>query len=306
MKTLSRENFLAVLGLSLILAVAFLTGSTTPGMADSVGGAGMYLPFVARLYQGGLGSVTGNVTDALNGEILDGQIDEAQVCYQVTNCVFTTASGEYTFTGLPTGARWLTASAQGYHSFSTQVIIEADTTVEQNFPLAPDDLNPGQFRIIVSWDADPPDLDAHLYTSYLIGSKPHVFQGNRGVCEDPGQTEACLDIDATFGYGPETITIFEAPPADHGNVHFYYAVEKYEPCTPDCPSPLEASNAVVRVYGYTGLMRTYNVPTLNPGVKRFWSVFSLEFNKGEFIDIHDVDCLTDPPPTEDEPPTCPP
>jgi hypothetical protein len=249
------------------------------------------------------------VTDALNGDLLDGTIDEAEVCSEGSICVPTTyfpnPPGEYSISGLVSGARWMTASAPGYHSFSTAVLVQPGATVVQNFPLAPDDLNPGQFRIILTWDADPPDLDAHLYTSYLIGPKPHVFQGNRGVCEDPGQTEACLDIDATHGFGPETITIFEAPPAKDGNVHFHFAVEKYEPCTPECPAPIQASNAVVRVYGWTGLMKTYPIPAIgNPGNKRFWYIFTIEFNKGEFIDIHDVNCFADPPPTEDEPPTC--
>ncbi len=104
------------------------------------------------------------------------------------------------------------------------------------------------------------------------------------------------------GFGPETITILEAEGV------YQYAVEKFEPAcgnppgTEFCPTQLEASGAVVRVYDVTGLIATFTVPTSGNTGMRYWYVFDLNGPTGE---ITTTNCFTNAPSPIDSPPTCP-
>jgi len=57
-------------------------------------------------------------------------------------------------------------------------------------------LNDSEIRIVLSWGANPRDLDSHF-----VGEDIHVFYGNKSA------KGVNLDCDDTNGYGPETITI---------------------------------------------------------------------------------------------------
>lgn len=199
-----------------------------------------------------------------------------------------------------------------------------------NFALSPDDLEAvGQYRIVVNWDADPKDLDAHLWTPDLIpwdrnndgvfyptdptdpAPRNHIFQEHRADCNSVTVgTTACLDKDNRNGFGPETITIKEAQTGT-----YYYAVQRYEPACgqwPDdywCPTPLEGSGAQVQIYDYTGARADayFPVPTVgNDDERLFWYVFNLDFDViGGELGINSPNCFTDRPVPIDDPPSCP-
>ena len=73
------------------------------------------------------------------------------------------------------------------------------------------------WRFVLSWGAQPLDLDAHL-TGPLAGttSRFHVFFNTPG--SSTASPFARLDVDAQDGFGPETITLTQQIP---GIYRFY-------------------------------------------------------------------------------------
>ena len=100
-----------------------------------------------------------------------------------------------------------------------------------------------------------------------------MYWNNIGSCT--GSPWACLDVDNVTGYGPETITIKQ-----RYNGTYVYAVYNYS----QNPA-ITASQGVVRVYGQSGLVATFNVPTSGNGA--WWYVFDLNGNTGA-ITPHNV------------------
>ena len=245
----------------LILAGFLLLVTLSSGLANShlalVGGTTQNMPFIARNRAVGPGIVTGTVTDAVTGETLE----EIEICFpHGDRCVMSDQNGVYTFTDIPSGYRKFETEPPNYASLIRSIDVLAGTTNILNFVLSVDDLVDGQYRIVLTWDADPKDLDAHLWPPYLVDGRPHVFQENRGNCDpaNPPLTKACLDKDSRNGFGPETITILEGTEA--GTYH--YAVQRYEPGCWDevnqvpinCPTDLQGSKASVQVYDFAGCL----------------------------------------------------
>jgi len=108
------------------------------------------------------------------------------------------ADGTYSFTkllGSPDGT--LQASKAGLETWSAAFAVK-NRTPRMDIMVVPT-MNPGQIRIVLSWGANPPDLDVHLLSP--TGCK--IWYGNlRCTARENVQ----LDTDAQNGYGPETIT----------------------------------------------------------------------------------------------------
>jgi adhesin/invasin len=309
------KSTLRGLTLTLVLVLATLTTGLASQNAPLDGGTTQNLPFIARGYNLGTGIVTGQVIDAVSGELLDG----IEICYlHDDRCEYSDENGNYTILNVASGYRLFETEPENYANLVLGKQVLAETTNILNFALSVDDLEDGQYRFVVTWDADPKDLDAHLWTPYPVDGRPHVYQENKGNCtppEDPGDpplTKACLDKDNRNGYGPETITILE-----NESGMYYYAVQRYEPgCWDDvnqvpipCPTPLEGSGAKVQVYDYNGLRQDayFPVPTSGNASYFYWFVFELEVGPlGEVsLSGENANCFTDRPDPIDDPPTCP-
>lgn len=122
-------------------------------------------------------------------------------------------------------------------------------------------------RIVLSWGSHPFDLDAHL-----VYPDNHIYFRVR---EGSG---ANLDVDDTYSYGPETITITERP--DGGR--YAYAVYNFTNRKEPHSRAIAESPARVDVYVGQTLVRTY-VPAQRQGT--VWVPFLIDHH-GEF---HDVD-----------------
>ena len=309
----------ALLITALLLVVLLPMASAQPETAG-VDPADIYLPVIFDGAGFGPGTVTGHVIDAVEGTFLDG----VEICYFNNDaCEYTDENGEYTFTNMPSGYRIFTAEGENFAELTQGTGVFPGEISILNFALSPDDLEDvGQYRIVVIWDEDPKDLDAHLWTPDLIphdidgdGIDPddplsdHIWNAHKANCSLPGVT-ACLDKDNRNGFGPETITIKEAQTGTYA-----YAVQRFEPACgtwPDiyaCPTPLEGSGARVQLYDYTGVRQDafFQVPTIgNDAGYFFWYVFDIEFDviSGE-LGIVTHNCFTDRPDPIDDPPTCP-
>ena len=123
-------------------------------------------------------------------------------------------------------------------------------------------------RIVLSWGANPSDLDAHL--AY---GDDHVYYNNK-----TGEN-ADLDVDDTNSYGPETITINRK---NFGKT-YVYAVHDFSDI--NNPNTHNLSNSQAKVFVYIGqsLVRTYYISPDSPG--NLWTVFKINAN-GEMEDIN--------------------
>ena len=124
------------------------------------------------------------------------------------------------------------------------------------------DLLPGRTRIVLTWEADPRDLDAHFTGPDGAGGRFHVSAAGRVALRGDTVTVA-MDTDAAGGWGPETITMNRQYPGTYCfSVHLRGGT-----------GSLAASGALVRVFRYTGQVATYPVPATHDGV---WTVFRID------------------------------
>ncbi len=209
------------------------------------------------------GTVTGLVLDATNGLPVSG------VSVSCDDASTTTGSnGRFTLV-VEIGQQTLRFTKTGYFSYSLTVFVEEDATTEIETPamIAPT-VGTGQVRIVLSWGAEPRDLDSHLWTP----SDYHVYYGDEGAAD--ASPWAWLDVDDVTSYGPETITITSVQSGT-----YYYSVHNYSG-----EHPLSQSGAKVEVYNHSGLVRTFYVPASGTG--DWWNIFSM--NGGAITTINAI------------------
>ncbi len=219
-----------------------------------------YLPLLLRITTPPAGTVNGRVINATNTQGISG----AQVCVLSSNqCATTNAQGNYSIGNVAAGNQTVRASANGFVTIQQAATVPAGGTVTVDFALSPN-LAQGEVRIVLTWGSTPTDLDSHLW---LPTSNPfHVYFANRGNCN--AFPFACLDVDDTTSFGPETITIKQ-----RYNGTYVYGVYNWSNET-----SITNSGGRVQVYGPSGLVATYNVPTNGSG--RWWYVFDLNGSTG--------------------------
>ncbi|WP_457627977.1 carboxypeptidase-like regulatory domain-containing protein [Oceanithermus sp.] len=206
-------------------------------------------------------TLSGTVVDATTGEGISG----AQACLVATGeCALTDVEGAFTLSGLPEGSQTIEVSATGYTTLRQSVSLVNGETTEATFMLNPS-LAQGEYRVVLSWGSNPEDLDSHLWVPLADGTYYEVYFGDEGTCSsDPW---ACLDVDDTDGYGPETITIAQM----QGGV-YSYAVHWYSGT-----GTWAGSEAVVRLYDADGLVREFSAPNDSTyGEDSWWYVFDFE------------------------------
>ncbi|RMG60003.1 MAG: hypothetical protein D6722_21440 [Bacteroidetes bacterium] len=234
----------------------------------------------------GTGGAGGQIRDALSGSGLDG------VSLQVRKGVnqnqgpiiasgSTDVAGNYSFQDLEAGHYTVEASRTNYITgYFTLMVIGNQSTGSQNGSLTPE-LPAGQVRIVLTWGADPSDLDSHL-TGPLPGSSDrfHVYYGNMA----PNGAGASLDLDDVSSYGPETITITEQRLGVYRYSVHDFTNRSYSPS-----SALAQSNAKVRVFVGSSELGTFNVPN-QPGT--LWTVF--EMDEDTFTPINEMSYESSP------------
>lgn len=132
-------------------------------------------------------------------------------------------------------------------------------------------------RIVLSWGANPPDLDSHTVGPNNV----HVYYSSQGSLIDAPFIG--LDTDDTSSYGPE-ITTF-VPGVTAGKYRF--CVYNY---SGESSGPIAASAAVVQVFTGTQY-KQYQVPTSNPNGHPIWRVFQATVNADNTVSISDVNDL---------------
>ena len=214
----------------------------------------------------GSASLEGTVVDATTGLALPG----ARACFvfrgSVTGiCATSDASGAFQLARLPAGDHAVQVTKAGFTGAREGVQLTDGATATIRVALSPG-LSSGELRIVLSWGADPRDLDSHLWVPQS-GSPYEVYFDDLGSCSAGPWT--CLDVDDTTSYGPETITVKQLQSGTYSYaVHWYAGTGSWA-----------GSDAVVRVYDASGLVATYAAPgnASEPDASgaEWWYVFDL-------------------------------
>lgn len=182
------------------------------------------------------------------------------------------------------------ATDSAYHTFATgglyQIMVQArDKLGGESFWSEPlnfvvtDTAYP--YTIALTWNVSPHDLDSHIWTPEIEGDSWHIYFGRKGYSHIAPYCS--LDVDDVTSYGPEHITISRAYPGE-----YIYAVHQWS-----SDSTITGSGAVVRLYHYGDLLRTFNVPTEPANNRMWWHVFKLDAVNGTITTLNTIE--EDPP-----------
>ena len=203
----------------------------------------------------GTGMLYGYVKDATNDNPLGGASVVLRLNSTNIGTATTGSNGYYSFSGIGAGDYILTASLTNYIAATYPVSIASGEQKTFDISLAPQSSSV-QFRIVLTWGSSPSDLDAHLKKGLY-----DIYFSNKG--SDTLPPYATLDVDKTQGYGPETISIYNL-----NNDSCKYYVNNYSGET-----DIIQSQAQVKIYSGSALLKSYLVPTSGSGL--YWYVFDI-------------------------------
>jgi hypothetical protein len=139
----------------------------------------------------------------------------------------------------------------------------------------------GEIRIVLTWGSTPSDLDSHLTGPSSAGGSFHCYYS----AKDPDNGNVILDLDDTNGNGPETTTI-----AQRFSGTYQFQVHDFTNRSSTTSSALSDSSAQVKVYGDTGEIAAFNVPSGQVGT--VWTVFDLDGASGQITPRNTLDSST--------------
>ncbi len=221
---------------------------------------------------GNRGLLTGYVSDATTGGNLVGAT--VSITGPESHETITDENGLYVFDNLLHGTYQITATLSGYISLTRTV--EHNSSVTTSVFALTEQLQAGQYRIVLTWGNQPPDLDAHIWTT-IDQEIYEVYYGDQGSATSV--PFMLLDTDDQDGLGPETITIYDLSSPGIFAIHNYSGD----------PS-ITSSNAVIEVYSGNQKIGNYAVPTSGNGI--WWYVFDISPD-GQ-LTVHNT--LSDVPP----------
>jgi hypothetical protein len=201
------------------------------------------------------------VLDSVSGTILSGaQVDLRYGAGRDDETVAfsgeTGANGVFDVGTVPYGTYTATVTRDGYAQTLSRIDVGQNTETQVTI-IATQLVANGTARVVLSWGANPGDLDSHLtrYTSSV--QDYHVDYTSRS-----GE-DAALDVDVTSGYGPETITITPVS----GDKLYRYVIHNYSR-----NGSISASGAVVSLT--TGDAAREYYPPNEEGL--YWHVFDID------------------------------
>ena len=142
---------------------------------------------------------------------------------------------------------------------------------------------PKDYRIVLTWDRFPVDVDAHLRGPHPGHGDFHLYWNN--PVEINGKKY--LDRDDRNSFGPETITIRDIDPGI-----YVYSVHNYSGRNATSGTALSQGDITVKVFNGDKLIKSYRLPQGEPG--NYWKVFKLDGSSGQFIDINQTGFVSNP------------
>ena len=217
-------------------------------------------------------TVYGNIMDAVTGKSMKDVtiIVKEKITDEIVAQGESDSLGNYCFS-IPIGHFDIEFIKKGYISYTMPLEMwEAEFPVRIDGQLS-SILTKLQHRIVLSWGAEPRDLDAHLIGPNPNSTQPfHISYRNMRVFEK----QHFLDRDDTNSYGPETITMNRLDPGI-----YTYCVHDYSNSTNSNSKRLSYSNAVIRVYRENNLINEIHIQQGESGT--MWRVMQIDVNTGE-------------------------
>lgn len=262
--------------------------------ARAEGEAMLWMPIVERNYAWDWGSMRGRVTDAIVSDPNLAGLEGAEVCAAPGRCTTSDADGYYSLM-VPPGYWTASSALDGYYDLTKNTSIRPTQEAFVNFAMSPEIVEGGnvELRLVLTWSHTPVwedcpldpvscanDLDAHLWVDSLLDAHIEWPPDPEKCTEFP---YACLEVDARYGSGPETIAFSEIY-TDTPTI-YYFGVFNYNQGRPGVP-PLNQTNPHVDIYNENGLMMQLDPPTTGDGT--FWYVFSMAAETGV---ISPTNCL---------------
>jgi len=206
----------------------------------------------------GEGVLRGRVVNAVNGRSVPGARVDVNVLGD-RRTTYSDSSGNFAVSEMREGLAEIDVTRVGFEP--AQLTHQVGNGAPCHVVLCPD-LKPGEVRIVLTWNAQTPDLDAHLYGPQRDGGEFHVYH------KKPTAPDAKLDTDAQDGSGPETITVKTTK-----GTYRYYVADPDSLNTANGET-LAGSQAQVRVY-FQG-NRSKEAFQLPPGARGpIWHVFDI-------------------------------
>jgi len=246
----------------------------------------------------GDGVAKGKIINALSGENLASVTLKARKGINskkgtVVATEYSDGDGEFSF-DLEAGNYTVEATADGYISIYFELlVIGKETTAKQNASMTPN-IQSGEVRVILSWGNKPGDLDSHINTPTIDGYWYHVYWEKRGSQYYAPYTK--LDVDrsdfansssgTTSRSGPETITLYKSKTGTYHYYVFNFSEGTSKGRSSSIQGSLVNSRATVKVYGSTGLIKTFTVP--NGGVGNYWDVFTYDGGTGKITTVNTI------------------
>jgi hypothetical protein len=179
----------------------------------------------------------------------------------------------------------LTTTAANYaHYSNNQITINPQERTELNITLNPQtpSTNIGGYRIVLTWQRTPVDLDTYLLTPPINDTTWKIAYYRRGYSTQ--SPFATLDIDRKQGFGPETLTIRR-----FFSGTYKYSVENSGAKSDPNTRPLGGCGATVEVYSDSGLVRRFVVPDVGGRLLDWWHVFTIDGATGRITPVNVLD-----------------
>ncbi|MFH1266492.1 MAG: carboxypeptidase regulatory-like domain-containing protein [Planctomycetota bacterium] len=211
-----------------------------------------------------LGDATllGEVVNAINNEALEG----VEVKVLGTRLRTQTGpDGRFRLEEAPTGPVAIEVSALNFSTDQFERVLASGEETPVRVALSPG-LKAGQIRLVLTWNNDPRDLDAHLQGPLPKGKQFHVHFHEKGDLKS--REFVNLDVDDRDGNGPETITVLGVLPGK-----YQYFVHDYTNRDTGQGTALACSGAEVKLY-QAG--QTYRFQADNESVGTIWRVCDIE------------------------------
>lgn len=223
----------------------------------------------------GAGTISGTIKNALDGSGVSGVSLKLRPGINVTtgpviSTTTTNSSGYYALTNVQAGNYTMEAGRSGFNTTFFSVLCLGGQTIDnQNATLSPV-LTTGETRIVLTWGANPRDLDSHFTGPLPDGTRFHMYFPLRGS-RSKWPTIVNLDLDDTSSYGPETTTLYQ-----QRSGIYRFSVHDYTNRESSSSFALSNSSAQVRIYQSSGLVASFNVPPNTGGT--LWAVFEMSGN----------------------------
>jgi uncharacterized delta-60 repeat protein len=218
--------------------------------------------------------LVGTVRNAVNGQGLAGVLVSAGGGTDLTD-----AQGGFLITNVPVGSVIVDGGLTGFIPFSGSFTLANQPTNLIEFAMSPVLSGSDSVRLVLTWGAEPRDLDSHLNTPSIGGTNYLVFFGAPGSLVSPPFAQ--LDVDDVDGFGPETITVTNTFPGTYS-----YYIHRFSGL-----GTIAGSGARVQVFTDAGLVSTVIAPTNGTG--DYWHVLQID---GDTRGISVINSIVTAPP----------